>query len=234
MFFVGYENSQCLKKAEEISQKYNFVLDNDALPRLQVTENGLLLLAKGFSPLKADFASKDLLRRYKAGKDQGIIRACKPRLGLKILDATSGWGRDAALLASFGAEVLMLERQPIMALLLEDALIRMKSTNQNLALSLVAEDALIYLNQISTTDAPDLIYIDPMHPVRQKSALVKKDMQVLQKLFGQDQNVLELIQLAREKALQRVVVKWPQRLEPVMPANQTIDGKTVRFDIYVC
>ena len=77
-----------------------------------------------------------------------------------------------------------------------------------------------------------MIYIDPMHPLRQKSALVKKDMQALQQLIGADEDAYELIQLAIARARQRVVVKWPQHLQPLLPPTLNICGKTVRFDVY--
>lgn len=200
------------------------------LPRLSVTPEKLVLLVEGSGPLCVDFNSKSLLRRRAAGKSQGLIRACNPREGLRIVDATAGWGRDAALLASFGATVVMIERQPIMAALLADGLSRLQDSP--LKLSLVERDAIDYLKNLSSDFLPDVIYIDPMHPVRQKSALVKKDMQALQQLIGADQDALALIQQALSSARQRVVVKWPQRLPPLIKPTYCIEGKTVRFDVY--
>ncbi len=206
--------------------------DNNALPRLSHTPDKLVLLSEEFSPLFVDFNSTTVQKRREEGKKQGLVRACKPTKGMRILDATGGWGRDAAVLASFGAEVLMLERQPIMAALLADGLNRLQP-DSGLALSLVHMDAIDYLQSLADTDFPDVIYIDPMHPVRQKSALVKKDMQVLQRLIGSDLDVGVLIQLAVTRTRQRVVVKWPQRLPAVLKPDASITGKTVRFDIYL-
>ena len=186
-----------------------------------------------FSPLCVDFSSSIWQKRRDAGKKQGLVRACKPAEGVRILDATAGWGRDAAVLASFGAEVHMLERQPVMAALLADGLSRMShQPARPLVLSLLAMDAKNYLQTLATVDYPDVIYIDPMHPARQKSALVKKDMQALQQLIGADNDACDLIQLAITRARQRVVVKWPQRLAPLLPPTLSISGKTVRFDVY--
>jgi Putative SAM-dependent methyltransferase len=39
---------------------------------------------------------------------------------------------------------------------------------------------------------PDIIYIDPMFPQRKKSALVKKDMQILHALFSSSTNIINL------------------------------------------
>ena len=223
-----------LQKANDLAAELNLVVDNQVLPRLSVTEDKLVLLLEHFSPLFVDFTSVVMQKRKAAGKKQGLVRACKPAKGLRIMDVTAGWGRDAALLASLGAEVLMLERQPFMAALLADGLARMQSQGSFvLPLSLMALDAHVYLNRLSEIDYPDVIYIDPMHPVRQKSALVKKDMQALQQMIGADNDALDLLQLALKKVRQRVVVKWPQRLAPLLPPHYSIAGETIRFDVYL-
>ncbi len=200
--------------------------------RLKATSDKLVLLSDNFLPLFVDFNSHIAQKRRDAGKKQGLVRACKPATGMRILDATAGWGRDAAVLASFGAEVLMLERQSMMAALLADGLSRLPLESP-LKLTLMHGDSKHYLQTLPITDYPDVIYIDPMHPERQKSALVKKDMQALQQLIGADDDVLELIQLGLMRTRQRVVVKWPQRLTALLQPDACIAGKTVRFDIYL-
>lgn len=201
--------------------------------QLFIEADKLVLKFKSFSPLSADFNSSAWQKRKAAGKNQGLIRAVKPRQGLRIVDATAGWGRDAALLASFGAKVLMVERNPMMAALLEDALSRRDEYSKlHLDLNLVKADALDYLSGLADVDLPHLIYIDPMHPARQKSALVKKDMQVLQQLMGPDEDALDLLRLAQTKALEHVVVKWPRHTPALLPPSASVFCKTVRFDIY--
>lgn len=227
---IGFATDDLLARAQALALEYHFLLDNQALPRLNVTADKLELLIEGFSPLFVDFNSNTLQRRRDAGKQQGLVRACKPAPGLRILDVTAGWGRDAAVLAGLGADVLMLERQPVMAALLADALQRLSP--KPLTLRLLHVDAISYLQNIMEPDYPDVIYIDPMHPERQKSALVKKDMQALQRLFGPDLDALKLIELAIQRVKKRVVVKWPQRLPPLLRPQNSIVGKTVRFDLY--
>lgn len=228
---VGYEDNALIAQAEALATQLNLPLDNQAFPRLSVTPDKLVLLLKGCAPLYADFNSLALSRRREGGRALGLIRACKPVAGMKLLDATAGWGRDAALLAGFGAEVQMLERQSVMQALLTNALARI--SDHKLKLSLIATDATLYLQQLSPENYPDVIYIDPMHPARQKSALVKKDMQVLQQLIGADEDAEALLRAAIRCARLRVVVKWPQRLPPLMPTNHSIQGKTVRFDVFL-
>ena len=230
---IGFETDALEERACLLAKQYHLIVDNTMLPRLSLTADKLVLLSDVFSPLFVDFNSVSVQKRRDEGKKQGLIRACKPTQGMRILDATAGWGRDAAVLASFGATVQMLERQPMMTALLADGLNRLSSTSP-LMLSLLHVDAKDYLETLTEINYPDVIYIDPMHPVRQKSALVKKDMQVLQRLIGADEDVSALIQLATTRARHRVVVKWPQRLPALLKPNASIAGKTVRFDIYVC
>ncbi|MGL5742651.1 MAG: class I SAM-dependent methyltransferase [Legionella sp.] len=231
---VGYIDDSLRDKALELAMQLNFALDKNANACLLVTEEKLSLKMPGFSPIFAEFGSAFWHKRKSEGKKQGLVRACKPGVGVKIIDATAGWGRDSAILASFGAEVLMLERHPVMASLLLDALSRRnESDKQKMLLSLYTGNAAAYLSSLQEHDYHDIIYIDPMHPERSKSALVKKEMQALQHMIGADKDALELIQIAVTRVKQRVVVKWPQKIKPLLPTDVTIEGKTVRFDIYV-
>jgi 16S rRNA (guanine1516-N2)-methyltransferase len=231
---VGYEHDELQAKAQALAERLHCTLNKDSPQCLFVTDERLTLKIPTFSLMFADFSTKTWLKRKAEGKKQGMVRACKPVTGQKIIDATAGWGRDAAILASFGAEVLMLERNPIMATLLTDALARRSPTEQQeMKLSLHQENAFTFLSTLQPHEYPDVIYIDPMHPQRTKSALVKKDMQVLQDLIGPDEDALALIQLAMTRVKQRVVVKWPQKIKPLIPSTACVEGKTVRFDIYL-
>lgn len=230
---IGYEHEGLYDKARILAQQLGFILEKDANPCLFLSEECLALKIYRFSLLFPDFRAVHWLKRKQEGKKQGLVQACKPKPGLKILDLTAGWGRDAAVLASFGAEVSMLERHPVMATLLADALSRQEELDKRqLKLSLHAMDAFSFLDALAPDEYPDVIYIDPMHPERSKSALVKKDMQVLQQMIGADEDALALIKLAIVRVKQRVVVKWPQKSKSLLPANLSIEGKTVRFDIY--
>lgn len=230
---VGYATDDLQPQALELAKLLGYTLEKDADTCLFVAADQLALKMKHFSPLVADFSAASWTKRKAEGKKQGLVRACKPSPGLKIIDATAGWGRDAAVLASFGAEVLMLERHPVMGLLLADALSHQSDADRNMMhLSLCKTDTITYLSGLDPADYPDVIYIDPMHPVRTKSALVKKDMQALQEMVGADEDALDLLLCAVGRVKQRVVVKWPQKAKPLLKADACIEGKTVRFDIY--
>ncbi len=65
-------------------------------------------------------------RKFGGGKGQSIAKAVGLNKGStpRILDATAGLGRDAFVFASLGCHVQMIERNPVVAALLEDGLER--------------------------------------------------------------------------------------------------------------
>ncbi len=165
-------------------------------------------------------------------KKPDLLKACKLEPHFTVFDATAGFGRDAALLAASGANVLMCEREPLLAALLDDALKRL-SPERQLKLQLIHDDAKTYLQKLKPADYPDVIYLDPMHPKRDKSARVKKDLYALQQYLGPDEDVLELLRLARAHVKRRVILKWPVRQPALLTPNYTVSGKTIRFDVYL-
>lgn len=229
--FIG-EDKERLSLAVDYFETAPLSIEPSALLKLCVFEGRLSIEFGDFKPLSVDFLSAQIKKRRQEGKRQALIRACDAKPGIKILDATAGWGRDAALLALFGAEVLMIERHPLMATLLADGLNRLNQNHSSLSLKHI--DARDYLLALEEGDYPDVIYIDPMHPSRQKSAQVKKDMQVLQSLASPEDDLESFIKIAIQRVKQRVVVKWPEHAKAVLKPNRTIEeGKIVRFDIYL-
>ena len=84
--------------------------------------------------------------------------------------------------------------------------------------------------------SPDVVIVDPMHPERTSTALVKKDMRLLRELVGTDPDQLELMQAALACARKRVVLKWPRKGAPMpglrKPSHQIV-GKTLRYDVFM-
>ena len=88
---------------------------------------------------------------------------------------------------------------------------------------------------LHTPFEPEVIYLDPMFPHKEKSALVKKDMQILQDIAEQDTDADALLHLALTIATNRVVVKRPSTaafLADIKP-QPSIKTKKHRFDIYL-
>lgn len=169
--------------------------------------------------------------------NEHIARACGLRGGAapRIIDATAGAGRDAGLLAGLGARVTMLERSPVVAALLADAL-RRAGTAPDTApvaarLALVATEASAYLDNHTA----DVIYLDPMYDADRRKALAGKEMQLLQALLGPDIDADALLEAARRAAAQRVVVKRHRHAPPLAghPPHHSLSGRSTRFDVYL-
>ena len=82
----------------------------------------------------------------------------------------------------------------------------------------------------------DVVYLDPMFPHREKSALVKKEMQIFKEIVGADADSDDLFPIARSVAKKRVVVKRPSKAEFLANKKPTysVTGRSSRFDIYQC
>ncbi len=195
-------------------------------------------------PLYIDFASAVNTHRrlHGGGNGQPIAKAVGLKtygLPLSILDATAGLGQDAFVLACLGCNVTMLERAPSIADLLADALERGKH-DANIheiinRMQLINDDSLLFMRTLQPEQYPDVVYLDPMFPVREKSALVKQDLRILKEIVGDDPDADQLLEIARKVSKRRVVVKRPRiapHLAMVKPHSEQI-GKANRFDIYM-
>jgi 16S rRNA (guanine1516-N2)-methyltransferase len=198
-----------------------------------------------------------------------------------IYDLTAGFAQDSMIFASSEnvKEVHMVERDPIVGLLLSDAMRRLelismldktqcsdidmellcrakklncklklhKMDGKDIASKLVfSEDSKINIQR------PDVCYLDPMFPPRQKSAAVKKNMQILHGLL-QSNNVeddsfrlkeeVDLLDTALALTKSRVVVKRPINAPPlgilagvksdVRLPSYDLKGTINRFDVYI-
>ncbi|OBS10773.1 SAM-dependent methyltransferase [Acidihalobacter prosperus] len=187
-----------------------------------------------FAPLRLDFsAGATGLRLRQAGRRQPLARAVglKPGIALRVIDATAGLGRDGAVLAQLGCEVTMIERSPLMALLLEDGWLRTAPPAARARVRLHCADAREALVRLA---APDVVYLDPMYPHRGKSALVKKEMRVIRELVGDDPDAGELLRVALSSGARRVVVKRPRGALPLdgSPPLRQVEGPNTRYDLY--
>lgn len=211
--------------------------------RLILTRDRTELLpppAYGFTALSVSFNEGHAAHRLRfgGGRGQSIAKACGLKSGNtpSILDLTAGLGRDAFVLASLGCQVTMVERNPVIAVLLADGLRRATEDPEIGAwvaerLHLVQSDASAYL---AGCPEADVIYLDPMFPERKKSAQVKKEMQIFHDIVDDDEDAAALLDLALGIARQRVVVKRPRLADPLgqEKAPACVTGKTTRFDIY--
>lgn len=193
-----------------------------------------------WKPLVIDWEAPAQRSRIRSGRRQPLARAVGLHLkpGARVLDATAGLGRDAFTLAALGAEVVLAERQPLVAELLRDAQRRARlSSDATIVaaadrLRIVCSDAL----DIDASQGPfDAAYLDPMYPDDGKAALPQKEMQMLRALAGDDLDADRLLAHLRRLA-PRVAVKRPSKAPPLGEArpDATLTGTQARFDLYLC
>lgn len=170
-------------------------------------------------------AERDVEVRTKGFAQQGLGKACAVARKPKILDALGGWGTDALALAAFGCEVLCCEIHPLIY-----ALNHVRAINMNIPVAVVNADVVDVLKLNAARY--DVIYLDAMFPEHPKGAKPARSMQVLAQLAHKC-DLAELLKLARDTASDRVVVKRRRKQSSELPpADWSIDGKTVRFDVY--
>lgn len=218
--------------------------DASAAFAVQVGEAGLQIQQLGPQapgPVRVDFVEGAAAHRrvFGGGSGQMIAKAVGIAQGVRprVLDATAGLGKDAFVLASLGCQMHLIERQPLVAALLEDGLAR--ATGDAEVGPIVARMQLLAGNSIERMrhwqgEPPQVIYLDPMFPHRDKSALVKKEMRVFRPLVGDDLDAPALLEAALALASHRVVVKRPRKA-PIIDGpkpSHSLEGKSSRYDIY--
>lgn len=230
-------------QAAALSTQLALPSTDNPLFELQLTQNGLQLqeLNSKAGPVRVDFVGGAAAhrRQFGGGSGQMIAKAVGVQGAVRpyVLDATAGLGRDAFVLACLGCQVELIERNPVVAALLHDGLERARADIDVAAI--VAQITLRQGNAIELMQSwqgqpPQVIYLDPMFPMRNKSAQVKKEMRLFQPLVGGDDDAPLLLAAALELASHRVVVKRP-RIAPALEGAKpgyTLQGKSSRFDIY--
>ena len=212
--------------------------------------------------VQVDFASGAAQHRRTQGGGELIAKAVQHTARPVVWDATGGLGRDSFVLASLNLAVHTFEQHPAVFALLQDGLHRAAQSPEIAAIA-----ARITLHQgnaaalmptlAAQIGRPDVVYLDPMYPERQKSAAVKKEMAYFHALMEQPENERSkfrrsqnansefrrsqnandaaLFQAARAIAQKRIVVKRPRLGEFLCgekPAYQYA-GKSTRFDVYL-
>lgn len=234
---------------EKLNQKRRQQLSQYSIQPILVLDekNKLSWLSDGLSV--ASEWDKLQRRVVSAGrKSELLLQAAKITADSTVIDATAGFGHDSLILASTGAQVIMLEHQPLIALLLLAEQQRMSTLPnwQKLMrrLQIINTDALSYFESIDFTDSSngltanshqtiDVVYLDPMFPEDSyqdsktgKGAKVGKHMQALHQLarpptLEEESQLLQSAQaIVSQNASQgRVVVKRPQ-LAPLLAHQQ--------------
>ena len=202
-------------------------------------------VANGLSDLTLDFVhdKKNYLKPIPKGQAELLPRAVGLKKGyVQIIDATAGLLQDAIVLARLGGQVRAIERHPMVAKSLAEALQRgqqeMSASGDSMApwlsnIRLIQGDSREVLARLQESEWPDVIYLDPMFKHTKSKSLPRKEMQVFRQLVGEDLDFPDLLAKARSCAKFRVVVKTSTQGDSRLPlgANQ-LSGKTVCFHIF--
>jgi len=195
-------------------------------------------------PLRLDFVSG--YHRYRRHRGGGRSQALARAVGLKhgatpiVVDATAGLGKDSFVLATLGCRVVMCERSPALAALLQDAL-RRAGENPEIGIwvahrmRLEFGNSLTLMPQLALRTRPEVIYLDPMYPRRSKSALVKREIRIVRSLVEHERDTPLLLERALALAVNRVVVKRPAKGPPLEGArpNHMVCSANTRYDVYL-
>lgn len=235
---VCFEKGGQKDMAEAFARRIGAEISEKPGPKLTILfhAKGVSLTGYGLS-YQGDF--ENMLHRVTNGRLQHemLVRAAKSdKTGRKAIDATAGMGEDAFLLAAQGYEVTLFEQNPVIAVLLKDALRRAKKhpVLKDIAsrMNLVQDNSVEGMSKL--LDPVDVIYLDPMFPARQKSSLINKKLQLIQKLEPPCSEETDLFDAAISASPSKIIVKRPLKSEFLAgrKPSYTLNGKAIRYDCY--
>ncbi len=195
---------------------------------------------KKISPLVFDWAQswKKAKRECSQLRNGTFGKALGPNLSsIHLLDTTCGAGEDSLKALALGCRVTAVERSPIVAALILDAIHR---ACQDKKLSdLLAEKFMFKFSDASDVmhsrpEDFDVIYVDPMFPEKRKSAASMIKMRVFHMLVGDDLDANKTVEAAFKTNAKRLIVKRPLRGEALWPApTHSFKGSSTRYDMYI-
>lgn len=184
-------------------------------------------------PHKVIFQNQSFSLNFKDREHQQLITKKHPLLSAitkqpsKILDAFGGLGKDGFILAHQHHTVITHEINPILFLLLSQALERYQSPlNWS-----------IHYGDVTTSliaDTYDIIYLDPMFD-QDRTAKPKLPMQVIQKL-SLDQPFTDwekAYHVAKKRLVIKQHLKSPPNYHLPKPSLQIKGKRNVRYDVYL-
>ena len=184
----------------------------------------------------------ELWRTTKIGKHDIFAKAIGVRNGLRqVVDATAGLGGDLIKLLKLGCTVTAFEQSPVVFILLKDADRRARLDSRWLTgggarLQLHFGEAAQAFDELQSKSC-EVIYLDPMFADKNKTALSKGEMQIMQQLLDEPEQATAVENLwsqACAKATRRVVLKRPRLGEQLnKEPDLKFSGKSVRYDVWL-
>ena len=224
---VIYFDTSAEPLAREIAQRLpdGFALASGVAPDrgwyLFVDKNGLMLRESGNRSflLSGSPSGSPPVGRPRPRKS-ALARACDAGTGLRVLDATAGWGTDGLALARLGCHVRMLESNPQVFAMLDDRLRRRSGVRAATEWA----DARSRMRS-PDKDRYDVIYLDPMFPPRNKTALPARPLQVLREIVGGRD--ARRVRVAGARAALRAKPRGDEAARPMGPQSASRTGAWV-------
>ena len=172
------------------------------------------------------------LRPRAPGRGRDLLARATGRNCRTIFDATAGLGRDALHLAWLGRQVTAVERSPVLAELLRDAVESLELVSGVGSIKVHCGDSRLLLKELPKAD---VVYLDPMFPDRGlHHAAPRKELELLRGLVGLDPDAKALADLAQTCAGRRMVVKRPRSARPLTGSPDfEVPGRAIRYDVYL-
>lgn len=167
------------------------------------------------------FFYKNSLHKQPLAKALGLKRKEKAPW---VLDLTTGVMKDTILLHTMGFKVSCVERNPLVASLIQNTL-----DVYNLDMNLLFTDA----KEAAKSFAGDCLYYDPMFDEKNNKALPSKEMQLFRKLLGVDEDCFETAKFLQSLG-KRVVIKRSMKASPLLDkVDIQFGAKSTRYDVYL-
>ena len=187
--------------------------------------------------LHVDFLKGSLGWRLKRRDHEALLKKAlgKKNKNLIIFDGTAGFLSDTLIFLALGHKVIACEQSKVLFLLLSDAINRAKTKLNFLdSLNLIHGDALdIY----KKTQNIDVIYLDPMYPIKKKNALRSgniSDIKSILKLENIENFEDQVFFDFKKNKFKKIVLKRPIKSKIIDDSlNYQIKGKSTRFDVYI-
>jgi hypothetical protein len=128
-------------------------------------------------------------------RNSHILKKVIKRKDLNILDCTGGFARDSAIITSLGNTVTLIENNPVIMMVLKDAISRIKSTTMNNIFNKITTKFGDCIDFIRTTNKKyDYIYFDFMFNINKSALPLKKDQfirKVVNNNMQRNQNIID-------------------------------------------
>jgi len=201
-----------------------------------INSNGskLYVETRAGKSLELAWDSTTILNRLKTiGKNQPLLKSINVEKTTTVIDLTFGLGVDTLCLLKMGLTVTAVERNPLLYLLGKHEIDRLKRVvdfeflNQ---LTLEFGDSKVAMKNNKPFDA---VYYDPMYPSKNKSALPKKELQVLGEICSAGDEFIQVLEAFDKSQSKRLVVKRPHYLPKHDSTSYSVESKLVRYDVYI-